>query len=138
VRRSPDSTSPQTTDADEEFELVRQSFLARLTLEMERLVALAGELEAAKTECSSVLKDITTFAHRLRGAAAVFDERDLSIAARSAELAATMVLDEAGTNIDIRVWSTLRALAASLVHIIGNDASSRMLALESADPKLAA
>jgi HPt (histidine-containing phosphotransfer) domain-containing protein len=107
--RRPDATSP-----DGEFEQVRRSFQVRLRGEQARLESLAKELGAAELHSTSVLGDIEMFAHRLRGAAAVFSYPDLSSAAMTLELAAAAASVQGGQNGDASVWSTLRTLAEQL------------------------
>ena len=105
----------QANSAEDEFELIRHSFKVRLQSEQARLEALAQELGAAGDEVAPVLVDIGTFAHRLRGAAAVFDLPELSSAAKALELAATC--GEPGRSCDPSLWPTLKVLADKLVAI---------------------
>ena len=103
----------QAASPEAEFEVVRQSFKVRLLSEQARLEALVQELGAAGDEIATVLVDIGTFAHRLRGAAAVFDLPELSSAAKALELAATS--DETGRNCDPSLCSKLKVLTDMLV-----------------------
>lgn len=138
MEHAPGAARPKPTEEDKAFELVRQSFLARLPGELERLARLAGELAAAGNDCAPVLRDIAMFAHRLRGTAAVFAALQISTAAQAAELAVTDVLDVGGKSNDVRVWSALRALAAALTQVIRGDGSSETPLPEAGQPTLAA
>jgi HPt (histidine-containing phosphotransfer) domain-containing protein len=133
----PGAARPQPSESDKAFEVVRQSFLARLPGELERVVTLVAEHRAAENDCTPVLRNIATYAHRLRGAAAVFGALELGTAARAAELAAEAVLDKSGTDADGRVSTTLRILAAALAHIIGSDSSVRVPLSGVAQPRSA-
>ena len=113
------STGPDVTSADEEFEQVRQSFRIRLRSEQARLAKFAEELGAEESGSTSVLAGIGKFAHRLRGAAAVFDAPELSSAAKALEIAVAIASVGSGGNGDPGVWSTLRTLTEQLAFMNG-------------------
>jgi HPt (histidine-containing phosphotransfer) domain-containing protein len=113
----------QPTEADEAFEAVRQSFLKRLAGDLARLTKLVKQLEESGRDCASALGDIASFAHRLRGAAAVFYELKLSDVARDVELAAMAASREDAPSRDGPIFSTLKALHASLENIANNAGS---------------
>jgi len=73
---------------DVTYEDVRQSFLIRLHSEEARLIALSSALGSADVDAASAFVDLEMFAHRLRGAAAVFGLPELRDAAKGLELAA--------------------------------------------------
>jgi len=74
--------------ADAAYEDVRQSFLIRLHGEKTRLAVLEAALQSAGPDPVSAFLDLETFAHRLRGAAAVFDFPGLRDDSKVLELAA--------------------------------------------------
>jgi HPt (histidine-containing phosphotransfer) domain-containing protein len=124
------NTAKRELTEAEEFEQVRQSFLARLSGELERLATLAKELEAPEGDYTAVLSDIAEFAHRLQGAAAIFDAFGLSRAARAVELAATADSSEGGKSSGELVRSTVGALADALAIMIDTEHSARALGFD--------
>jgi HPt (histidine-containing phosphotransfer) domain-containing protein len=125
---------PDVTSPNEEFERVRQSFRIRLRGEQARLATLAEDLRVEKSGSTSVLADIGMFAHRLRGAAAVFDAPELSNAAKALEIAVLIASAGSGRNGDPGVWSTLRTLTDQLASI--NSQAWRGIAPTRTDPAL--
>ena len=111
---------PTAAQADEAFEEVRQSFLARLHGEQERLQFLADALGSAEINAPSVLGDLEVFAHRLRGAAAVFDAGTLSEDAKSLELAAAAASIAPRIDNDPFVWAAVRTLISRLASMNGS------------------
>jgi len=104
----------------DEFEEVRQSFLARLHGEMGRLELLANSLGAAGRDATTVFDDLATFAHRLRGAAAVFDALALSQDAKALELAAGAASSGHASKDDASVSATIRNLIDRLALMNGS------------------
>ena len=83
-------TQDVTAVADtSELELakLKRKFEVRLGDEHKRLIALTVFLERTLLTPSIVYADIHTFAHRLRGAALVFEFREVGDAAKALELA---------------------------------------------------
>jgi HPt (histidine-containing phosphotransfer) domain-containing protein len=123
-RAQSDGPAPPVLDdplaLDEALEVVRQSFCARLHDEKARLAALAIALRSCETDSAPVLEELELFAHRLRGAAAVFEALELSQAAKALELAA-----EAGRaqHSEAPVWSALNLLANELASLTGSEPS---------------
>jgi chemotaxis protein histidine kinase CheA len=104
------SASPQ----DDAYELVRLSFIARLRSEADTLATLSTTLADARRSPDSVFTEIREFAHRLRGAAAVFNELTLSDAARALECAAIAASEAHPTGADPVVTSAIQALTMQL------------------------
>jgi hypothetical protein len=92
----PNTERPQLAVAVHEaaaaYHDVRESFLSRLNSEQLRLHTLSAELESDAADPEMVFRDLQYFAHRLRGAAAVFDipavrdsSQELELVVRAAE-----------------------------------------------------
>jgi hypothetical protein len=106
---------------EQEFAQLRQRFHERLQREEIRLTVLTGALADAKGASAGVVEDIGIFAHRLRGAALVFEYRRIGDAAKAVELAtATVTLDEDGTRNERVVMSTMQGLAMRLAEQTGS------------------
>jgi hypothetical protein len=78
--------SPQSPD--DGFERLRQAFNSRLCADRVRLLALGSALTRVSADPAPILAEIQTFAHKLRGAAAIFENSEIGPAAKSLELAA--------------------------------------------------
>jgi hypothetical protein len=113
------SGGAQTAVPDVTYEDVRQSFLLRLSSEHTRLVALAGALGSGAGD-SAAFGDLEGFAHRLRGAAAVFDFPELREAAKALEMAANDAMVGQAPVDDPRVQTAIRNLDARLAWLNGN------------------
>lgn len=99
---------------DVTFEDVRQSFLIRLHSEEARLVALRVALKSAQADPVSAFVDLEIFAHRLRGAAAMFDLPQIRDAAKELELAAALAATDAAYIGEPFVQEGIRILATRL------------------------
>jgi HPt (histidine-containing phosphotransfer) domain-containing protein len=99
------------------YEEVRLSFFARLRGEAGNLAALSRALADGPHHPAAVLSDIREFAHRLRGAAAVFEEPALSSAAKVLELAAMDAATAPVDRHDPAIIAAMRALAAQLARL---------------------
>lgn len=99
------------------YEEVRQSFLVRLRAEHQRLLTLGAALAAADGAPATAFEDLERFAHRLRGAAAVFEMPQLRDAAKVLELAASGALARRAPNNDLRLRRSMRILAVRLVRV---------------------
>jgi hypothetical protein len=98
---------------------VRLSFLIRLTGEKARLATLADALGAGAVTPALTFGDLEGFAHRLRGAAAVFDYPELRDAAKGLELAANEALVDGAAANEIRVRAAMRFLGTRLDCLTG-------------------
>ena len=96
-----------------------QSFLNRLDGEQKRLAVLETALAVAEEGPVTAFLDLEFFAHRLRGAAAVFDLPELRDDSKVLELAAAKaVLRHAPIN-DPHVEAAIRLLKAQLTLVNG-------------------
>jgi HPt (histidine-containing phosphotransfer) domain-containing protein len=105
------------------LEVVRRSFYLRLHDEKARLAALAVALRSCKSDAGPVFGELEMFAHRLRGAAAVFDAPELSEAAKALELAAAAASAERAHRSDCSIWCTLELLSNQLATLTRGEAS---------------
>ena len=108
------SGGTQSTVPDVTYEDVRRSFLNRLPGEHTRLAGLADTLGSGAVASASAFGELEGFAHRLRGAAAVFDFPELRDAAKVLEIAANAgVLGRAPVT-EPRVQAAIRSLVEQL------------------------
>lgn len=122
------SSSGANPAPDAAYEAVRQSFLARLCAEQTRLTKLTEVLGSTTENPATVFGDLEGFAHRLRGAAAVFDFPELRDDAKTLELAASAAVVLGAPNSDPLVQNAIRALEARLSSLNGGTpASARAL-----------
>jgi hypothetical protein len=113
----------QPVSPDEEFEKLRQSFYERLRRERTLLAALTEALASANVDSALVLADIERFAHRLRGAALVFEFGGIGNAAKAVELAAAAAAPRENGQWDApSVMSTMQVLAIKLAAETGTGA----------------
>jgi HPt (histidine-containing phosphotransfer) domain-containing protein len=108
----------QPLSPDEEFAEVRRSFLARLSSERGKLAKLAKALGSAAPDPAPLFGELEYFAHRLRGAAAVFEFPTLRDAAKALELAAVGAVRARAPNVEPLVQKAMRALDTRLAYLI--------------------
>jgi HPt (histidine-containing phosphotransfer) domain-containing protein len=108
---------------DDAFEQLRQAFNSRLRSDRVHLADLGTALTRAAAEPESIFEEIGMFAHKLRGAAAIFEAAEIGKAAMALELAATAASIAGAQNTDPPVWATLEALADRLASATGCDVS---------------
>jgi hypothetical protein len=106
--------SGPSTLLDVTYEDVRLSFAIRLHGEEARLSFLAGALQLTGPDTAAAFVDLEMFAHRLRGAAAVFDYPVLREEAKALELAAAAAAVKGSPVGEPSVQDTMRALALRL------------------------
>jgi HPt (histidine-containing phosphotransfer) domain-containing protein len=99
---------------DDEFDRIRVTFYARLRGDRMRLTTLAGSLSHAEGDPAGVFKELQGLAHRIRGAAAIFEATDLGAAAYALERAATTACDKRSDYLDGPVWLALEELVELL------------------------
>jgi HPt (histidine-containing phosphotransfer) domain-containing protein len=119
VRRieHPRAAESITVADDATYQDACQSFLDRLNGERARLAVLEAALAIAAEDQVTPFLDLEIFAHRLRGAAAVFDLPELREDSKVLELAAgKAVLRHAPIN-DPQVRAAIRLLKAQLIHV---------------------
>jgi len=109
---------------DVTYEDVRQSFLLRLQNDEVRLAMLRGALGSAEVSPARAFADLEVFAHRLRGAAAVFNFPELRDAAKGLELASAVAAAEHSPMGEPLVQSAVRLLATRLARLNGSTLSS--------------
>jgi hypothetical protein len=99
-----------------EFEQLRQGFHQRLQREQARLTTLTAALQSVHIDLAVVVSDIGVFAHKLRGAALVFEYQGIGAAAKALELAAEGAAQDDDGNPDSRsIVSAMHGLAMELV-----------------------
>ena len=106
------------------YEDVRLAFLVRLHSEETRLAALRDALASAQGDRVSAFIDLEYFAHRLRGAAAVFGLPEIRDAAKNLELSSAVAAMSNPALGEPLVQDTIRTLAARLSCINGFTANS--------------
>jgi len=99
---------------DDEFDRIRATFYARLRCDRMRLTTLATSLSRVEGHPAGVFKALQGLAHRIRGAAAVFEASELGSAAYALEQAATAACDKRSDHSDGPVWSALEELVELL------------------------
>jgi hypothetical protein len=115
---------------EQEFEELRQRFHERLQRERVRLSQLAEALAGGKVDSALVVGDLGMFAHRLRGAALVFEYTGIGDAAKAVELAEGAALLRNKVRRDLRqVVATMQVLAVKLTEETTGRALSAPLAV---------
>ena len=109
--------TPAATDG--EFDRIRTTFYARLRCDRMRLTTLASSLSRVEGHPAGVFKALQGLAHRIRGAAAVFEASELGEAAYALEQAATTACDKRSDHSDGPVWSALEELIELLAMSCG-------------------
>jgi HPt (histidine-containing phosphotransfer) domain-containing protein len=106
--------APAPAAMDHEFDRIRTAFYARLRCDRMRLTTLAASLSRVEGHPGGIFKALQGLAHRIRGAAAVFDASDLEGAAYALEQAATVACDKRSDHADGPVWAALEELVELL------------------------
>src|ERR1700722_8109229 len=104
---------------DDEFDRIRVTFYARLRCDRMRLTTLATSLSRVEGHPAGVFKALQGLAHRIRGAAAIFEASELAGAAYALEQAATAACDKRSDHSDGPVWSALEELVELLAMACG-------------------
>jgi HPt (histidine-containing phosphotransfer) domain-containing protein len=104
---------------DDEFDRIRATFYARLRCDRMRLTTLATSLSRVEGHPAGVFKALQGLAHRIRGAAAIFEASELGGAAYALEQAATAACDKRSDHSDGPVWSALEELVELLAMSCG-------------------
>ena len=111
---------PNSPPDDLSYDEVRQSFLIRLQRERTDLVVRLKALTSAAQAPEAAYRNLEEFAHRLRGAAAVFAFSELQESAKVLEFAAKAALHEKAPADDLRVRGAARELHSQLTRSIGD------------------
>jgi HPt (histidine-containing phosphotransfer) domain-containing protein len=129
-------TAPKPAEADDAFERLREAFHARLRSDRVRLTILGAVLARAEGDPGHIFEDIRSFAHRLRGASAIFEAQEIGIAAHALEQAACSASIANADNADASVWSALESLVDRLPGTSGSITALNATSLVSrpADP----
>lgn len=118
--RSVKAPAPAPIAAESELEALREAFYSRLRSDRARMLTLCAELARAETYATPVYSDIRMVAHRLGGAAAMFDAPQISQAAVALEDAAVTAINTHADNVDSTVWTALEALVDLLAATHGS------------------
>ncbi len=106
------------------YEEVRLSFLFRLRGEQAHLATLTEALGSAEVDAATAFADLERFAHRLRGAAAVFEIPELRDMAKTLEQAVSAAVALRATNSDPLVQNAIHELNARLSFLNGGPPGS--------------
>jgi HPt (histidine-containing phosphotransfer) domain-containing protein len=96
--------------AEGTFEQLQAAFYTRLRKDRERLVVLSTALARCGENPALPFEELASFAHRLRGASAIFGADELQDAAHELEIAAHAAQDS-------QVWSALALLTDLLAAV---------------------
>jgi len=110
-------TSPTQIVPDDPFEELQGAFQARLRSDLVRLMALGAALACADADPAPIFEDIRVFAHRVRGAAALFGAPDIGVVADALEQAAISAANAHASNLDDSVCTALEALTERLAAV---------------------
>jgi HPt (histidine-containing phosphotransfer) domain-containing protein len=112
-----DSPTARAAIADDTFEQLQLAFYERLRKDRAGLAVLGTALAHAVANPAPALQALRTFAHRLRGAAAIFGATEICDAAESLEVAALAAPQPQDDPDHGVVWSALALLTEVLVSV---------------------
>jgi HPt (histidine-containing phosphotransfer) domain-containing protein len=105
----------RSIDADQDrFEELRDIFHTRLRNDQVRLTTLSAVLAREEGDARRTFEDIRQFAHRLCGAAAIFESPEIVAAAEALETAARSAHDAQSNHSDVDVWAAFERLTQQL------------------------
>ena len=102
------------TPPNEELKELGLLFQRRLQDDLLALGSLAARFASADAAPGTVLEEIRFFAHRLHGAAAIFEAHELARSAQALEAAAALAVTGCGRNTPPSVSSILQSLLGQL------------------------
>jgi chemotaxis protein histidine kinase CheA len=105
---------PADSKTDDGFDALVRVFSGRLHSEREHLVSLSAALARADEEPRAAFEALRSCAHRMHGAAAIFDFDELARAAHALECGADAALRNGAPNTDAEVWTALVGLVQFL------------------------
>lgn len=105
--------------SDDELDRLRETFYARLHRDRIRLTTLAALLARIEGNPAGVFQELQGLAHRIRGAAGVFQVPEVFSAASALEQAATVACSRHADHTDGSVWSALEELVERLAMTSG-------------------
>jgi HPt (histidine-containing phosphotransfer) domain-containing protein len=114
--------------AADTFEQLREAFYTRLRRDRVRLVVLSTALARCSANPALPFEELASFAHRLRGASAIFGPAEIQAAAHGLELAAHAARERRADERDSKVWSAL-ALLADLLAAVTDETPPHALSL---------
>jgi HPt (histidine-containing phosphotransfer) domain-containing protein len=100
--------------ADDALESLRRIFHTRLQSERVQLTRLATALTQTELTPPGAFEELRVCAHRMRGAAAMFNYLDVAAAAKALEQVAAVAATRNAKNFDPAVWAPLVALLGLL------------------------
>ncbi|MDB6009160.1 MAG: hypothetical protein JWL65_1410 [Gammaproteobacteria bacterium] len=102
------------TPPNEEIKELKLLFERRLQDDLLRLGSLAARFASVDAAPATVLEEIRFFAHRLHGAAAIFEAHELARSAQALEAAAALAVTGCAGNTSPSVSSILQSLLGQL------------------------
>jgi HPt (histidine-containing phosphotransfer) domain-containing protein len=103
--------------AADTFEQLQEAFYTRLRKDRLRLVVLSAALARCGGNPALSFEELASFAHRLRGASAIFGAAEIRDAAHELEVAAHAARDRRADAGDSQIWSALALLADVLTAV---------------------
>ena len=114
-------SAPAPSVIDDGFEELRGRFYARLRADRVQLTSLSASLARVADDPGCIFEDLRLFAHRLRGAAAIFESSEVSNAACALELAASLAKFARAGKTDAATWMAIEKLVDLLASCSGRD-----------------
>jgi HPt (histidine-containing phosphotransfer) domain-containing protein len=102
------------TPSGNEIKELKLLFQRRLQDDLLKLRSLASRFASADAAPATVLEEIRFFAHRLQGAAAIFEAQELARSAQALEAAAALAVTGCALNTPPSVSSALKSLLGEL------------------------
>jgi HPt (histidine-containing phosphotransfer) domain-containing protein len=102
---------------DDAQESLRRKFHQRLQSERVQLAGLATTLTQAGKNTDSAFEELRWCAHRMHGAAAIFEYADVAAAAHALEYASEAALVAHAGSFEPSVWAALVSLVGILDHV---------------------
>ena len=106
---------------DDGFEDLREALRARMARERMHFTTASAALASTGEDPAPIYRDLHQRAHRLHGAAIIFEFADVAAAAGRLEHAALLASTSHGDNADAGVWEAL----IFLVELMGRQEGSR-------------
>lgn len=100
--------------ARDDFSQLSDAFFARLSSDRVNFVTLSAALAQAEKDPRATFEDLRFRAHKLNGAAGIFEAMDVMSAANALEQAALRAIQTRAKHNDDAVWATLQALVTLL------------------------
>lgn len=112
----PDRTAAAILPSDT-FEQLQEAFHTRLRKDRVRLVVLSTALARCGANPALHFEELASFAHRLRGASAIFGAAEIRDTAHELEVSVHAAQDRRADRGDSQVWSKLSLLADVLAAV---------------------